>query len=301
MVKNLAFPGSAGNNDGATKLDLAAGNYSDIAVLRSDNGNRLVEVPSTDLEGGKYYLFAATGLPETQVTVDVEVTDPAAVIAASSEIPEVTTPDVSFVRAAHFVTGADAVDLFVDGAASTVTGLASGSASDWVQLTPGDHALALVPTGKAIGDAIYGPETVTIPAGYFATVYATNSNKAAATVNVLVEDYSHIPTGKARATVIHAAEGAAPVNFMDGEDTILLQGLAFPGAIGDNDGSATIDLSAGSHDFSVTTGDGDSLVDMQGTAVTEGMYYLVVIEKGEGGITSLVVPTNIGELLGAGE
>jgi hypothetical protein len=302
QVSTLAFPGAAGSNDGATTLDLPAGNYADLQILRSDNGAKLLELPTSALEGGKYYLIAAEGLPETRIGIDLVITDPAAVVAGIEENMTATAdaeplPDTGFVRAAHFFPNGPAIDIYIDGTLSEVANITYGSASDWVQIPTGAHQIAIVPAGGNISDALQ-TQTLGITPGIFTTIYITVKN-AAPNIEVILEDYSNIPAGKARATFIHAADGAVPVNVYLGDNVLLLQALAYPGNIGDNDGSATVDLVPGVYDIRVTTGvETELLEDLPDTEITEGIYYLVAVYRAsDNTITTLILPTDVEALL----
>ncbi len=69
-VQQLAFPGSAGNNDGAFDLEVAAGSY-DIQVVPAGATTPVVlDLPGTQFEAGNYYFVAAVGtLSAPQVVV----------------------------------------------------------------------------------------------------------------------------------------------------------------------------------------------------------------------------------------
>jgi hypothetical protein len=301
-VDTLAFPGAAGNNDGATTLDLPAGNYADLQILRSDNGAKLLELPTSALEGGKHYLIAAEGLPETTIGIDLAITDPATVVADIEEqmaavAEESPVPDVGFMRAAHFFPNGPAIDVYVDGAISEVANVTYGSASDWVQIPTGAHQIAIVPNGGNLSDALQ-TQTLSITPGIFTTIYVTVKN-AAPNIEVILEDYSNIPAGKARATFIHAADGAVPVNVYLGDGVLLLQALAYPGNIGDNDGSATVDLIPAVYDIRVTTGiETELLEDMPDTEFVADTYYLIAVYRAsDNTITTIVLPTDVNALL----
>jgi hypothetical protein len=301
-VDTLAFPGAAGNNDGATTLDLPAGNYADLQILRADTGAKLLELPTSALEGGKYYLIAAVGLPETRIAMDFEISDPAAVVAGIEEqmaavAEEAPVPETGFLRAAHFFPNGPAIDIYVDGAISEVANVSYGSASDWVQIPTGAHQIAIVPNGGNLSDALQ-TQTLSIAPGIFTTVYVTVKN-AAPNIEVILEDYSNIPAGKARATFIHAADGAVPVNVYLGDGVLLLQALAYPGNIGDNDGSATVDIIPAVYDIRVTTGvETELLEDMPDTEFEDGIYYLIAVYRAsDNTITTIVLPTDVNALL----
>jgi hypothetical protein len=298
VVNTLSYPGAAGSNDGATTIDLPAGNYGDIAVLRADNGAKLLELPNTALEEGKVYLIGAIGLPETKIDLDFAVSDPQAVSEALMGAEEVALPAVAFLRAAHFVPRGPAVDVFVDGV-EVASGVIYGAVTDFLQVTPGEHEVALVADGGTLADPL-SVDTITIPDGHFATVYATRGDNAVANVNVIVEDYSDIAEGEARLTVLHAADGAVPVSLYLSDEVLVLQGLSYPGAVGDNDGSATVDLAAGTYTLSLTSGDRTNLLEPVEATVESGMYYFVAAYVTDT-LTLLVVPTDVKALLADAE
>jgi hypothetical protein len=65
LVQRLGFPGSLGDNDGVTTLDVPAGTY-DLWVTPSTGGTVLLDLPGTALEAGSSYFVAAIGSLETR-------------------------------------------------------------------------------------------------------------------------------------------------------------------------------------------------------------------------------------------
>lgn len=69
IISGLAFPGTAGGNDGVFILEVPAGTY-DLAVVL-DDGTSLLDAPATELVAGTNYLIAAIGTatePQLSVT-----------------------------------------------------------------------------------------------------------------------------------------------------------------------------------------------------------------------------------------
>jgi uncharacterized surface protein with fasciclin (FAS1) repeats len=93
---------------------------------------------------------------------------------------------------------------------------------------------------------------------------------------VLVEDFSEIPAGQARVSVVHAIEGAEPVDVL-ADGAAVIRTLAFPGAREGSDGFATVTVPSNAYDLQVVPfGRGvPVLLDMPNTFLAAGVSYLV--------------------------
>jgi uncharacterized surface protein with fasciclin (FAS1) repeats len=198
--------------------------------------------------------------------------------AAPAEAPaEEMAADTLMVRVAHFSPDAPAVDIFINGERSAITGLEFPTVTDWVELPAGTYDLAVAASGSALADAVISVEGAELPAGAYITIAAIGSLSAGTlSPAVLIEDYSPIADGSARVSVFHGIEGAPQVNVLAGGAAVISQ-LAYPGTLGNNDGMVTIDVPAGSYDLQVVTNTSPSSVvlDLPGTELMAGMNYFV--------------------------
>lgn len=69
LVSNLAFPGTAGDNDGAFVLDVPAGTYTIRLTPAGDADTTLLELPDVTLDGATFYFVAAAGTAENPQAV----------------------------------------------------------------------------------------------------------------------------------------------------------------------------------------------------------------------------------------
>lgn len=251
LVAGLAYPGTQGDNDGATTLDLEAGTY-DLEVRLTDEPDTVVlDLPGTELGSERNIFIAAAGLAEEPEPVFVS-TNPAEVDAAMMAEDENMAGGDAHLRVAHLAEDAPAVDVYISGELSGFTGVEYPALSGWTTVPAGTYSVAVAPAGTSIEEAVIGPVDVTLEGGEWYTVAAVGLlDDGSLTAQVLEEDYSEIPTGQTRFTVFHASPGAPPVDVLvDGEPFV--QTLAFPGTQGDNDGAATFTVLEGTYDIEIT-------------------------------------------------
>lgn len=275
LVAGLAFPGTQGDNDGATTLDFDAGTY-DIEVRLTDTPDTVVlDLPGTELNAERNIFIAAAGLAEDPTLVFVS-TNPAEVDAEMMAGDETAGGDVHL-RVAHFSEDAPAVDVYINGALSDFAGVEFPAISSWTTVPAGTYSVAVAPAGTSIEEAVIGPVDVTLSGGEWYTVAAVGLvGDGSLTAQVLEEDYSDIPAGQTRFTVFHASPGAPPVDVLvNGEPFV--QTLAFPGTQGNNDGAETFTVLAGAYDIAVTANeDPDTvLLSAEGFNMEAGSYYFI--------------------------
>lgn len=211
--------------------------------------------------------------------IDAVILPPSISGAAPAEAApaEEVAADTLLVRVAHFSPDAPAVDIFINGERSAITGLEFPSVTDWVELPAGTYDLAVAASGSALADAVISVEDAVLPAGAHITIAAVGS-LAGGTLKpaVLIEDYSAIADGNARVSVFHGIEGAPAVDVLAGGAAVITQ-LAYPGTLGNNDGLFTLDVPAGSYDLQVVANPDPSIVvlDLPGTELSAGMNYFV--------------------------
>lgn len=210
-----------------------------VSVTVSDQGvflNDTVQVVATDIA-------ASNGVIHVLDSVLVPAGGKAAALIA--ELSKVK------VRVAHFSPDTPAVDVYVNGELSPVTGLAFPNVTPWIELEPGTYNIAVSPAGTSINQAAIGPADFDLPAGAYLTVAAVGSlANGTLKPQVLVENYSAIPANSARVSVFHAIEDAPPVDILANGSAAIRQ-LAFPGSRGDNDGFFDLDVPSGVYNLQV--------------------------------------------------
>ena len=180
------------------------------------------------------------------------------------------------IRVAHFSPDTPAVDVFVNGEAA-VTDLEFPNVTDWIQLPAGTYSIAVAPAGAGVDAAAIGPADFDLPAGAYITVAATGSLEAGTLApQVLTEDYSPMANGFARVSIFHAIEDAPAVNIL-ANGSVLVSQLAYPGALGDNDGFFVVDVPAGTYDLQVVPAGQTTpvVLDLPGTTLEANMNYFV--------------------------
>ncbi|MEM6281402.1 MAG: DUF4397 domain-containing protein, partial [Chloroflexota bacterium] len=251
LIAGLAYPGSQEGSDGLATLDgLLAGTY-DLQVVLTDSPEAVVfDLPETALTERRNIFIAAAGVATEPELVFVS-TNPADV-GGDMMAEDDMMGDDAHIRVAHLSEDAPAVDVYIDGEVSGFAGVEYPALSSFVTVPAGTYSIAVAPAGTSIDDAVIGPLDVTVDGGEWYTVAAIGLvSDETLTAQVLVEDFSEIPTGQARFTVFHASPGAPPVDVLVNEEPFV-QTLAFPGTFGDNDGASTFTVLAGAYDLAVT-------------------------------------------------
>ncbi|MEM6527744.1 MAG: DUF4397 domain-containing protein [Chloroflexota bacterium] len=251
LIAGLAYPGSQEGSDGLATLDgLLAGTY-DLQVVLTDSPEAVVfDLPETALTERRNIFIAAAGVATEPELVFVS-TNPADV-GGDMMAEDDMMGDDAHIRVAHLSEDAPAVDVYIDGEVSGFAGVEYTALSSFVTVPAGTYSIAVAPAGTSIDDAVIGPLDVTVDGGEWYTVAAIGLvSDETLTAQVLVEDFSEIPTGQARFTVFHASPGAPPVDVLVNEEPFV-QTLAFPGTFGDNDGASTFTVLAGAYDLAVT-------------------------------------------------
>jgi len=108
----------------------------------------------------------------------------------------------ALLRVAHLSVDADPVDVYVDGE-SAVTGLEFRSASQYMELTPGEHEVAVRPAGSAPGAAPLADLIITTAASSASTVGLFGPEGVFA-LAAFTDDLSAPPSGQAKVRGIHA-------------------------------------------------------------------------------------------------
>lgn len=275
IVAGLAYPSEADENDGLTTLGLDAGAY-DIQVTLTDAPDTTVfDLEGVEIGAQRNVFIAATGLIESPELVLVS-TNPAEVD-GEMMAEEAPADDSAHLRVGHFGEDAPAVDVYINGELSSVTGVEYPALSPWMDVAPGTYSVAVAPAGGLLEEAVIGPVDVTVEAGEWYTVAAVGLlGDDSLTAQVVVEDYSPIPTGQARFTVFYTSAGGQPIDLLVNEE-VFVSTLAFPGTLGDNDGSVSFTVLAADYDIEVTANEDAEtvLATLEGFNMQPGSHYFI--------------------------
>jgi len=188
--------------------------------------------------------------------------------------PAIAQDDPASIRVAHFSPDAPAVDVYVNGDVA-VENLQFTEVTPFLELAADTYEVAVAPAGTSIDDAVIGPVELTLEAGSATTVAAVGSvDNGTLTATVIAEDYSPIPAGSARITVVHTIEGESALDIY-GSSIQLIQALRYPEGAGD--GAFTRDVPAGRYNFEANIAESDDTVRVaNGVELEDGQYYLIV-------------------------
>ncbi|WP_249777670.1 DUF4397 domain-containing protein [Paenalkalicoccus suaedae] len=173
----------------------------------------------------------------------------------------------AMVRVFHASPDAPAVDVYVNGEAA-VEGAAFKDITDYLELPAGDHDVAIFPAGEGgEGDPVI-EQTLTVEAGMFYTVAATNTLE-----NLTLEafgDDNMVGEGMTKVRVGHVNPGAPAVDVgLVGGDS-LFEGAEFF-AVTDY-----LELDPATYDLEIrAAGTTDQVLDLSGTALEANMVYSV--------------------------
>lgn len=256
--------------------NLAYGQVSDIVEVASGTYNIAVSPTGSGLSAAVLGPLAVTLESDTLITATGTVADGTLDLTVDSSGVYSLDDIGAKVRIAHFSADAPAVDVFAKGVV-VARGLAFGQVSDWLDVGPGTVNIAVSPTGSGLSAAVIGPAPFTFLPNTWTTIAAIGLvERETLTVKVIEEDGSPTEDGNARVTIFHAAQGVPAVDvFANGNPLVTV--LAFPGAMGSNDGLWTTEVPAGTYDLQVTvTGNVAAVVaDLPGTEIAANTDYLI--------------------------
>jgi hypothetical protein len=128
----------------------------------------------------------------------------------------------ALVRAAHLISDAGVVDVYIDGQLA-IQDVNPNDFSSWLELPAGRASVAIVPAGETFDDAIIGPFDVTLPANSQITIAATGSVASGqfdwSIIRENLTGQGQTSTGgvdvqdNARITLLNSVEDAPPVNL----------------------------------------------------------------------------------------
>lgn len=212
-------------------------------------------------------------------------------ISTDSSSTTVTITEAGFyLRAAHLVPDAPAVDVWVDGEV-VISELSYRNITSWVVLPAGTHTVAISASGSDATEALIGPSTLDFAADNFVTIAALGQlSDDSLQVQVLTEDYLTVGQDNARLTILHAVVGAPAVDVYLG-NTLLFSGLQY-GEF------RSVELPATSGDLVLTaSGDTNAVILQVGQNLgSHKAYFMMPVGSGDE-IYFLVSSTNLNVLV----
>ncbi len=150
-----------------------------------------------------------------------------------------TDSDVAQARFLHALPGAGPVDVYVDGQL-TLSGLAFGAPSLYVQMPAGEHAITVTQTGVTTP---LWQQVITPAAGQSLTLIVSSTDPLEFTV--FQDDLAPMPLGTARITGIHAIAGGPAVDVVLADGRSVIPGLQY------NTPYGTLDVPTGVYELAV--------------------------------------------------
>ena len=217
---------------------------------------------------------------------------------AQQATPTVTGVPNPTVRVVHASPDAPAVNVLIDGQ-PVAENLAFGSATEYVDLTPGDHQVQVIP---ADGDTAIIDQTVTLD-GWTTSILAVTGDLANIQLQQQAVDATPTDPGQARIRLLNADPQDVNLGLaIAGSQDPLVNDTGFP------DASDYAFINPGTYDLEVRNADsGEVLTTSPGFTVEAGQVYdLIALGAAGGGqpaLLALTTPAAIpcSETLGIGE
>jgi hypothetical protein len=284
LVQTLAYPDSlVPEGDGYVTFDLVAGTYDFEVQI---DGETITNTGDIVTGSGRHYFLGIIGTPTNPqyvfVSSDLTSDD---MVEPTVSVDEIDTGEgEASVRAMHLVSGADAVDVYVNGDV-VAEGLAFTAATPYLDVPAGVYTFGITPTGES--EFLY-EERLAIVAGERYSIGAVpNLATGGIMFQQVAEEQVELVAGETRIAVMHAVPDLSPVNLV-ANDFVLLQGLGFPGTFEGSDGYATTDIVAGEYDIVITDEDGNELFDLGSLTLGAGrVYYITVAGYADSAIYTL--------------
>jgi hypothetical protein len=201
-----------------------------------------------------------------------------------------------YLRAAHFSVDAPTVDIYVNGEL-TLTDLDFPEVSEWTVAEAGSYELAVVLAGGAVEDAV-ATASWDVEAGQWITLAvigeAARNNLA---IQPLVDDLANIPDGNFRVSAFNAIPEFEPINVLLGDNEIV-QGLAFPASVEENDGYISTSLLAGNYAIEIQNEAGEAIINIDEITMGAGRAYFVAAVGTRNEPQYVLVPTDVEAVMG---
>ncbi len=263
-------------NDGFVSTPIIANTYEIQLLANHASAEVVIDLSRVQLIANNNYFIAAIGTPEnpffTRATTNLtEIRR----TTRSSLIIENDIESDQFIRIAHFSSGTPALDIYVD-SETLVTDLRFANITDFIPLPANAQAIAIVPAGLSLNDALLDPINVTFTTEKWltASIVGTLDNNSLG-VELLEEDFSDLTETDVRVSIFQAIPGVGPMN-VEIDDIIRIRLLGYPGSQGNNDGMESFDLIDGEYDLVIRSAvNNEIIVNLENQRFIGGRSYLI--------------------------
>lgn len=159
--------------------------------------------------------------------------------------------NIAHVRFAHFSPDTPALDVYSNGESTAVRGLDYRSLSAWYAVPAGRYTFAVSPVRGSADQSLAVSRDLNLALGTWHTIVVVGlRDRGTLKLAPVLEDYSPIAEGNARATVFHAIS-ELPAIDMTVNGNVIISNLAYPGARGNNDGAFVVELAADTYNAQI--------------------------------------------------
>jgi hypothetical protein len=296
LVQNIRYPDAEAGRDGAFTREIPVGLYDFDATIAENRDAVVREVDDVQIQEGESYLIVALGPQSNEGTLLVLGRDgnsleeegtegetpaePEATEApAEAETSEpVATDGTGMLRFANFIPDAPSIDIYSSGELI----LADLQFSEVTEFLPFDAdsstaSFDIAPAGEGQDNFIGSFNLTIVPDTNITAAALGSAERGTVTATVFTEDYSNVPEGQARITLLHTIEGESGIDLY-GSGILLMQNLRYPDAEAGRDGAFTVDVPAGRYNFDVTIAENANTVirEANGVEVAAGDTLLLV-------------------------
>jgi hypothetical protein len=265
-------------NQPAGTIDVPAFVYDLVAVPTGETvDNALTEPSPTALNSGATYTLVLYGTASSPNALWLSA-------------PTTTDVDSGFVRLAHGVAGADAVDVFVNDTLIAPSLGFGSSATEYIPLPAGDYSVALHAAGS---DEVISTSDVAVESGSWVTAVALGSGDDIS-LSLFDDALSTINESESVFRVINGIDGEANVALELADGTVLVDNVA-SGEVGD----AIVEPSTEGVTALVTLGDTTSEFDLLEGGVYGGVYYNALALDGDEPQVVLFAPVSLAQGIGS--
>jgi uncharacterized protein YraI len=175
------------------------------------------------------------------------------------------------VRFVHTIPGASPVDIYVNNLL-TAADLRFGEATDYISISPGSLAIRVTPTGATLP---LWEQTLEASSRAAYTLTATTQNNELS-FTVYRDDFTALPLGKARFTVIHAIADAPAIDVLLEDGSPALPGVEYARP----ETTGTLDVQVLPYSMVITpagTGVGDALASTGVLPLASGTSHILLV------------------------
>lgn len=271
MISTVTYPQPRLGNDGQASVELASGT-TDFQIAAAGRSNAvIVNVPGVELTAKHYVSIFVYGTLQAPL-YSIQSVTPAEVTLVRAGNPLTTQTTIvnpaeqaanaplaggtAFIRVGHFGGDAPAVDVYLNGEASAVTGLEFGTVTDWMAVPSGEYTVDVRVAGNPTSRPVMSLEKLTLRPDSWTTISAVGSlGNDTLKLSAAIEDYKTvIAAGVTRVSVFHAIEGMSGVDLVR-NGVSLIDTISYPDPSKNNDGQASVEVASGTVTLNITAAD----------------------------------------------